>query len=183
MITYISMLRGVNVGGQKSIKMEELVALYESLGFNNVTTYVQSGNVIFNAPEGDSKVFSTMIEQKIKQVYDFPVAVMLRIMPELQRIVNNNPFLKEKGIDTDKLYVTFLSLAPAAFAMSQVQDMHDKLDKFVAINREIYLYCPDGYGRTKYSNNFFERKLGVTATTRNWKTVNTLLEIAKNQSR
>jgi uncharacterized protein (DUF1697 family) len=181
MVTYVSMLRGINVGGQKRIKMEELIVLYESLGFKNVKTYVQSGNVIFNSAE-DVKEFSNMIEEKIRQVFSFPVAVLLRIPTELQQIVSNNPFLEEKGIDTDKLYITFLSNAPTESALSQMKEMHYQLDKFVTINKEIYLYCPNGYGRTKFSNDFFERKLGITATTRNWKTVKTLLEIAKNQS-
>ena len=182
MVTYVSMLRGINVGGQKRIKMEELIALYKSLGFNNVKTYVQSGNVIFNAADGDTKGFSNMIEEKIKQVSSFPVAVLLRIPSELQQIINNNPFLEEKGIDNDKLYITFLSNAPTESALIQMKDMHDESDKYVITNKEIYLYCPNSYDRTKFSNDFFERKLDVTATTRNWKTVNTLLKIANNQS-
>ena len=175
------MLRGINVGGQKRIKMEELIILYESLGFKNVMSYLQSGNVIFNAAE-NIKGLPNVIEGKIKQVFSFPVAVLLRLPTELQQIINNNPFLEEKGLDTDKLFITFLSDAPTESALSQIKEMPDELDRFVANRKEIYLYCPNGYGRTKFSNDFFERKLGVTATTRNWKTVNTLFEIAKNQS-
>jgi uncharacterized protein (DUF1697 family) len=181
MFTYVSMLRGINVGGHQSLKMKELVALYESLGFKNVRTYVQSGNVIFNADEADSKRLSNLIENKIKQVFNLPVAVLIRTPGELKQTLKKNPFLKEKSIDTEKLYVTFLAETPPESALNKLNVAQDELDKFVVKNKEIYLYCPEGYGRTKFSNTFFERKLGVTATTRNWKTVTTLSEMAENQ--
>jgi uncharacterized protein (DUF1697 family) len=182
MDTYVSLLRGINVGGQKKIKMEGLIALYESLGFKNVRTHVQSGNVVFSAPKSNIKELSSMIEERIKEVFNFPVAVLLRTPSELQRIIDNNPFLEDKGIDTNKLYVTFLSNAPANSILSQIKEVRDESDKFVSMNREIYLYCTNGYGRTKFSNDFFEKELGVTATTRNWRTINTLLEIAQSHS-
>jgi uncharacterized protein (DUF1697 family) len=182
MVTYISMLRGINVGGQKKIKMAELTALYESIGLRNATTYVQSGNVIFDAPEQDIKQLSNRIEKRIEQAFGFPAAVLLRRPSELRQIIKNNPLLKGKGLDTDKLYVTFLSDSPIESSLSQMKKTRGEPDRFVAVNTEIYLYCPNGYGRTKFSNDFFERKLGVTATTRNWKTVNSLLELAESQS-
>ena len=181
MVTYVSLLRGINVGRQKRIKMEALVDLYKSLGFKNIKTYLQSGNVIFNAAENIKKL-PNMIGEKIEKVFSFPVAVLLRMPIELQYIVNNNPFLEEKGFEPDKLYITFLSKAPTDSTLSQIKEIHEEWDKFVIIHKEIYIYCPNGYGITKFSNDFFERKLGVTATTRNWKTVNILFEIAKNQS-
>lgn len=182
MVTYISMLRGINVSGRKKIKMEELTALFEFLGLKNVKTYVQSGNVIFNSPQRDTRELSNLIEEKIKRVSKLSVSVLLRTLDELQQIINNNPFLKEKGVDSSKLHITFLSEVPKELGLSKVIGLYGELYKFVIINREVYLYCPDGYGRTKFSNDFFERKLGVTATTRNWKTVNALLDIAKKQA-
>jgi uncharacterized protein (DUF1697 family) len=181
MLTYVSLLRGVNVGRQKRIKSEELITLFEFLGFKNVKTYVQSGNIIFNSDE-NIKELQNIIEKEIKQVFSFPVGVLLRTSTQLQQIINSNPFLVVQSLNTDKLHITFLSNTPNYLALSQIAEIQDELDIFVANNKEIYLYCPNGYGKTKYTNGFFERKLGITATTRNWKTVNTLFEIAKNLS-
>ena len=178
-VTYISMLRGINVGGQRKIKMEDLISLYESLGFKYVKTYVQSGNVIFASPQEDPRELSKSIEAKIKQGFNFDVAVLLRTMAELHRIINDNPFLEEKGMETDKLYLTFLSGAPTGLGVGKVNEKNGGSDKFIVSNREIYLYLPHFYAKTKFSNDFFERKLCVAATTRNWKTVNALLDIAK----
>ena len=182
MATYISLLRGINVGGQKKIKTEELLALFDSLGLKNVRTYVQSGNVIFNSPQRDIQELAKLIETKIVQAFNFSVAVLVRTPDELQRIIDDNPFLREKTADTGKLHVTFLSAMPAKSVVEQMKEMHNESDKFIISNKEIYLYCPDGYGRTKYSNDFFEKKLGMVATTRNWKTVNMLLDMAKKNS-
>ena len=100
----------------------------------------------------------------------------------LQQIINDNPFLEETGVDADRLFLTFLSNTPNELGLSQIKEMQVELEKYVIMRKEVYLYCPRGYGRTKFSNDFFERKLRITATTRNWKTVNTLFEIAKNKS-
>jgi uncharacterized protein (DUF1697 family) len=180
MSTFVSMLRGINVGSQKKIKMDELVTLYKLLGFKNVRTYMQSGNVIFNAMDTDAKKLSSTIQEKIEQVFKFSVAVLLRKPSELRQIITLNPFLQEK--DIDKLYVTFLSDTPSESNLNRIREVQGDKDKFVALNREVYLYCPNGYGRTKFSNDFFEKKLGVNATTRNWRTIKTLLEVADNQS-
>jgi uncharacterized protein (DUF1697 family) len=178
MTTYISLLRGINVSGQKKIKMEELITLYESLDLKHIKTYVQSGNVIFDSSQKDISELSTMIQQKIKQVFGFPVSVFLRTQSELQRIIATNPFLNETSIDINKLYVTFLFDAPIESALSQMKEINTESDEFIISNKEILLHCPKGYGRTKYSNNFFEKKLGITATTRNWKTVTQLFAIS-----
>jgi uncharacterized protein (DUF1697 family) len=181
MFTYISMLRGINVGGHARMTMKELVTLYQSLSLENVRTYVQSGNVIFNSHERDTGQLANLIEEKVKQMYNLTVSVFVKTPGELQQIIENNPFLIEKGVDNSKLYLTFLSGLPAESDLSLVKKIHDEVDKFVIINTEVYLYCPDGYGRTKFSNDFFEKKLGVTSTTRNWKTVNTLCDIANTR--
>ncbi len=181
MLTYLSMLRGINVGGQNKIKMEELKSLYESLGFKNIRTYIQSGNVIFGSAGKDTKELSNLIEEKIKEVFRLSVSVLLRTPAELQHIIDANPFINDKHIDTGKLYITFLSIAPKASALSEMKEIRGDPDKFYIVDREIYLYCPDGYGRTKFSNDFFERKSGIAATTRNWKLVNTLLEMTRDQ--
>ena len=106
MNVFISMLRGINVSGKNRIKMEELRELYESLGFQNVQTYVQSGNVIFESVETDVGEISTRIEKKIKRVSGFDVPVFVRTKSEFQRLIENTPF---PGKDTTKLHVAFLS--------------------------------------------------------------------------
>jgi uncharacterized protein (DUF1697 family) len=178
MNTYISMLRGINVSGQKIIRMEELASLYESLGFKNVRTYVQSGNVLFDSPITEGSRLSGLIADKIKKAFGFFVVVVLRTRDELQAVVQNNPFLKERGIDPARLHVTFLLEAPDQEALSRLQAVKDRTDRIKAGSREVYLHCPQGYGRTKYSNHFIERTLKVSATTRNWNTVLALLGMA-----
>ena len=174
MNTYISMLRGINVSG----RMVELASLYESLGLVNVRTYVQSGNVLFESPLPDSARLSRLIGDRIKKAFGFSVVVVLRIRSELQAVVKNNPFLKDHGIDPARLYVTFLSEVPDQDALKELQAVKDDRDDFRGTRKEVYLYCPDGYGRTKLSNNFLEKKLNVAATTRNWNTVKALLGMA-----
>jgi uncharacterized protein (DUF1697 family) len=178
MTTYVSMLRGINVGGKKRIQMGQLVALYESLNLKNARTYVQSGNVIFDSEVPDASQLMRLIEEGIPKTFGFSAAVLIRTKDELARVVGNNPFVKEKGIDTDKLHVTFLSDVPDKAAVDQVLSVKDQADSFAVIDREVHLHCPNGYGRTKFSNDFFEKSLKVTATTRNWRTVTNLLQIA-----
>jgi len=175
MKTYVSMLREINVSGQKTVKMEELKKLYESLGLKDVQAYIQSGNVIFKSSEAGS-ILTGRIEKKIREYFGFDVVVLLRTKDELQKLVNNNPFSKKS---IDNLYVTFLSGYPALSPLEELNKAKAKSEEFFISGREICLFCPDGYGKTKLSNNFFERKLNVQATTRNWKTVNKLLELAK----
>jgi uncharacterized protein (DUF1697 family) len=177
MATYISMLRGINVSGQKRVEMKDLVILYESLGLKNVRTYVQSGNVIFDSAPQDTKELASMIETRVEQVFKFSAAAVIRTPDELGKIIKDNPFLKESGIDTKNLYVTFLSDKPEK--PDSIMEMQSTPDKFRILNKEVYLHCPNGYGRTKYSNDFFEKKLGLTAITRNWNTVNVLRDMAR----
>jgi uncharacterized protein (DUF1697 family) len=179
MKTYISMLRGINVSGQKKIKMEGLKELYESLGFENVQTYIQSGNVIFECPDRNATELKNRIEGSIIAAFGYPVAVLIRTTSEFQRLIENNPLLGEKNRDATKLHVTFLSDIPEECLIENIKESKAESEDFSIAGREIYLYCPEGYGRTRMSNNFFEKKLKVAATTRNWKTVNKLLELAK----
>ena len=173
---YISMLRGINVSGRKKIHMEELKALYQSLAFKNVQTYIQSGNVIFASSESDISKLTAGIEKKIKQAFGFEVLVFIRTKEDLQKLIKKNPFA---GEDEGKLYVTFLSDQPKNFPTEEINKIRDKAELFFHSSREIYLFCPNGYGRTKLSNTYFERKLKAPATTRNWKTVNMLFSMGE----
>ena len=178
MPTYISMLRGINVSGQKKVLMEDLRKLYELLGLKDVTTYIQSGNVVFTHPSTNALELGSKIEKRIQQAFGFPVTVIMRTKEEFEKIIKNNPLVRKE--DPKSLYVTFLSKVPVTTPMNDIEKAAQKSEKFVIANKEIYLSCPKGYGKTKLSNMFFERKLNVSATTRNWNTVLTLNTIAKD---
>jgi len=181
MQTYISILRGINVSGQKKILMADLKALFEKLMFKNVTTYIQSGNVVFKSKaELSDFELAKKIQTAIFKEYDFQVPVIIRTQQELQKIISSNPFLKEKNIHVEKLHVTFLSEIPAKDLNKSIDSLNFSPDRFYIIDKEVYLYIPNSYGETKLSNKFFENKLKVTTTTRNWKTVNKLEEIASS---
>jgi uncharacterized protein (DUF1697 family) len=175
MQTYIAMLRGINVSGKKVIKMERLRATFAELGFSNVQTYVQSGNVVFEASNNSAAVLRGKIEQKILRDFSFSVPVFLKTSREMEEVIKCNPFLKDSAIDQTKLHVTFLSDAPPGSAPGLLQSLAAGLEQFHIVGREIFLYCPHGYGNTKLSNTAIERKLSIGATTRNWTTAKTLL--------
>ena len=176
---FIAMLRGINVGGQKSVKMELLRASFTALGFNDVKTYVQSGNVIFGATDDSATALSKKIERKILGDFRFHVPVFLRTAEEMETTVRRNPFLKDAAIDPSKLHVTFLASAPPKAAHKKLQPLAVCEEQFHITGRDVYLHCPNGYGTTKLSNTAIEKKLSIGATTRSWKTANTLLAMAQ----
>ena len=178
MQTYISMLRGINVSGQKKIRMVELKSLYESLGFENVQSYVQSGNVVFDSEEQDAIKLRGTIEAQIESTFGFSVPVLIRTGDDFQRIIKSHPFKDKEAI---RVLVTFLYEHPEQSKLDELSDYKDKVDHFAIGEQEIYLFCPGGYGKTKLSNTFFEKKLGVICTTRNWKSVNALYEMASQR--
>ena len=179
MIKYISILRGINVSGQKTIKMAELKSLYEKLGFDNVLTYIQSGNVIFDTPVKNTAELKATIEDAIEEKYKFHVPVILRTNQELEAILRNCPFGSIDMVeDGTKVLVTFLSSLPSDIKASNIQRYVVEPEKLVCVEKEVYLHCPNGYGRSKLSNTFLEKKLGVEATTRNLKSVHKLYELS-----
>jgi len=178
MNTFISMLRGINVSGKNRISMAALKDIYEQLGLNNVVTYVQSGNVVFDTTEEDATALARAIENAITRSLGLDVPVVVRNKSCFQRLLDGNPFTHQRNEDLTFLHITFLSDVPAVSA-PLIPD--GCLDEFVLEDRELYLFCPGGYGETKLSNSFFERKLKVTATTRNWKTVNALYDLANQR--
>jgi uncharacterized protein (DUF1697 family) len=180
MPTHVAMLRGINVGQGKIVKMERLRSSFEALGFDSVRTYVQSGNVVFESEQKSATGLSKKIEEKIQRDFGFTASVLVKSSKEIAQIVGNNPLVKEKGIDHSKLHVTFLSDAPPKTAVKLLEPLARGSELVRILSREIYLYCPDGYGRTKLSNNAIEKKLSVVATTRNWRTVNALLEMCRS---
>jgi len=177
MTTYIAFLRGINVGGQKIIKMEKLKEIFESLQFQNVKTYIQSGNVMFESTE-DSPDILYKIEAELESVLGYKVTSIIRTADELEKVIEQNPFSTSECFE--KQYVTFLYGEPAAEAVDRLMSYKNDVDDFCVINREVFLLCGKGYGKTKFSNHFLESKLDVLATTRNWKTINKVLNMIKN---
>jgi len=179
MKTYISMLRAINVVGKRMIKMPELVRLYDNLMLKDVRTYIQSGNVIFKTDDGNSsEVLSMKIEQAILEKFGFDVAVILRTPEEIAAAIGNNPFRNPDGSVKENIYVTFLENEPLSELSTAINITAYLPDRFIIKGKEIYIDCAGGYGTTKLSNNFFENKLKVRATTRNWKTVKVLSEMS-----
>lgn len=168
------MLRGVNVGGKK-VEMEKLRRVYESLSLGNVRSYIQSGNVLFESSNSDAHLLVNRIEKEIAKAFGFDVSIIMRTDKEIRKIIENNPL---SGKDPTKLHVTFLLEEPDDFPVEEVRRIKNKAEDFEIKGKEIYLFCPNGYGKTKLSNSFFEKKLKTVATTRNWRTVNTFLTMA-----
>jgi uncharacterized protein (DUF1697 family) len=178
--TYVCLLRGINVVGHKIIKMDRLRAAFEALGFADVKTYIQSGNVVFKAPAQSSEKLAKRIGEAVLSQFGFSVPAMVKTPEEVGAVIKNNPFLKEKGIDSSKLHVTFLSHAPEKTAVKMLDAIAADPDRFRCSRETVYLHCPNGYGETKLSNNAFEKMLAVRATTRNWKTVNKLHQMMQD---
>jgi uncharacterized protein (DUF1697 family) len=176
---YIALLRGINVSGQKMIKMKDLIKVFESLGFINIKTYLQSGNVIFEHEVVDILELTDKIENKIIEAFGFTVKTIILTNDELESIINSNPLLNGSDIDQDKLHVTFLSEKPEQSKLDNLEIKKEIEEKFMIILKEVYLYCPNGYGRTKLNNAVFEKKLKVIATTRSWKTVKNIFDLSK----
>ena len=179
MITYISILRGINVSGQKLIKMDALRKSYVNLGFDHVTTYLQSGNVIFTGKKADSGQLAQMISGQIEKDFGFQVPVIVLSIDKLQQIIDDNPFAGDVNKDKAFLHVTFLSSIPDKQDLNTIEEKKQNGEEVSFSDHAVYLYCPNGYGTSKLNNNFLEAKLKVTATTRNWKTTNELLSIAR----
>lgn len=179
MKTYISILRGINVSGHKIIKMDALRTSYENMGFSNVKTYVQSGNIIFSYDDIESKKLEERIFQQIKKDFGFDVPVIVLSVEKLEEIIKNNPFLKDKSKEESFMHVTFLASKSETNNFKAIEEKKKDNEDIIFSDYAVYLYCPNGYGNTKLNNNFIEAKLKVRATTRNWKTTNELFQIAK----
>ena len=151
--------------------MEQLAQVYETLGMEKVQTYIQSGNVIFEHKKTDAHKLTNEIQNQIRKSFGFEVVVILRTGNEFRSLIKKTPFDKR---DPTKLYVAFLSDLHGNVPIEEISGARGKGEEYSVSGKEVYLYCPNGYGRTKLTNNFFEDKLGVAATTRNWNTVNTL---------
>lgn len=176
----ISMLRGVNVGGNHKIAMNELRALYESLGLETPRTHIQSGNVIFSTPKGTLPSLADRIESAIEQRFGFRPAVILRTRAEMRLAIDQNPFAAMEGIEPSKLLVTFLAADPGAEARARVRAIEVHPEQLHIIGRELYVYYPKGAGQTKFPAVRIGKILGTPGTARNLNTVLKLSGIAES---
>lgn len=186
MAIYIALLRGINVGGKNKIKMFDLKHMFESMGINQVQTYIQSGNVIFQSEE-DEDFLRVRIEHEIKSIFGFEVNVVLRTSAELEYISLNCPF-SEKEVSEAKssseleiLYVSLLIQSPAQDGIQRLNAYRTESDEYQIQGREVFLLLRHGIRNSKLANNL--QKLGVTGTMRNWKTITKLHALAKDMER
>ncbi|THD66515.1 DUF1697 domain-containing protein [Robertkochia marina] len=174
---YVSLLRGINVSGKRLIKMEALRRCYESIGFEKVTSHLQSGNLIFYAEEQEVTKLSQKISSRIEAEFGHEVPVMVLTAQEFRNIAESNPFTRHIDKDPSFFHITFLSANPENYDTQAIMEKKQKGEEVAITDRAVYLYCPNGYGKTKLTNNLFENKLNLKATTRNQKTVDRLLEL------
>ncbi len=175
----VSMLRGVNLGARNRIQMEALRALYHRLGLRDARTYVQSGNVLFKTEEPDMAALAKRIESAIERSFSFRPAVILRTPPELKRVIEKNPFAERAGLHPGKLIVTFLQCHPVPEACESVSRIKTDPEELRVDGRELYIYFPNGMGRSKLQLTNIERMLKVQGTSRNWNSVTQMLAIAE----
>ena len=173
----IALLRGINVGGKNRLPMKELAALFVDAGCEDVRTYIQSGNVVFRTGSTEGEDISTVISASILSRLGYQIPVITRTAREFQEIVQANPFV-EAGAEADKLHFMFLAELPDSANVEALDTDRSPGDEFAVQGREIYLYCPNGVARTKLTNSYFDSRLSTTSTTRNWRTVQRLLELA-----
>lgn len=177
MKTYFALLRGINVSGQKKVPMAELRDLLSGLGFSHVQTYIQSGNVVFGSAEENSQKLAHDIQQEIKSHFGFEVPVLVKTSRQLKEILTQTPFSKEK---IEQSYFTLLHQKPDGTLAEDVKLLKYPNEEFYITDECVYFFSSAGYGKAKCNNNFFEQKLKVTATTRNYKTMVKLLSLCSD---
>ena len=175
MNTYIALLRGINVGGYKKIPMTELREILTKSGLENVQTYIQSGNVVFQSSQEDTKAIESSIEKSISDYFDFDVPVLVRTRESLKTIFDACPFPEDKKTVS---YFMILNQIPDEEAVREATQKTYPNEAYVIDKDCIYFFCANGYGKAKFNLNFFERKLKVSATARNYKTMVKLLSLS-----
>lgn len=177
MTTHLALLRGINVSGHNMIKMEALKTTLEAIGFKNVQTYIQSGNVFVDAEEESPAKVGFLIKQEIFKVFGHEVPVVVIGSADLEACFQNNPFLKEAAIDVKKLYVAFVSTTLRSDNINDLKISQFKPDEASIDASRIYIKYAVGAGKTRFDQKYIEKKLNVTATIRNWNTVTQLLKM------
>jgi len=173
---YAAFLRGINVGGKNKLPMKDLAAMFTAAGCSDVRTYIQSGNVVFRAGASLAARLPAIVSAEIASKFGLAVPLVLRTLPQMIAVVASNPFLK-RGAAPEQLHVVFLADTPTADLVTLLDPDRSPPDSFHAAGAEIYLHLPNGAGNSKLTNAYFDSKLRTMGTARNWRTVNTLLEM------
>ena len=179
MPVYIAMLRGINVGGHNKVLMADLRTCLSEQGFSNVATYIQSGNVVFQAKRMSPIKLGEQIEGILQERFGFPIPVIIRSSTDMAKQLATNPFLKKKNGNPDHFYFVFADKKPKASLVESIEAPPGIPESFEIVDQVIYLLCPVGTARSKLTIQFFEKNLGVRCTARNMKTVNTLKKMAE----
>jgi uncharacterized protein (DUF1697 family) len=176
--TFLALLRGINVGGKNMLPMKDLTEMFVAAGCDNVRSYIQSGNIVFNAADRLSGQIAGVITARIAERFGYRTPVVLRTVKQLEHVVCNNPFLR-KGAAEETLHVLFLADLPDPRSINALDPDRSPPDAFIVRGQEVYLHLPNGVARTKLTNDYFDSKLTTTSTGRNWRTVMKLLELVK----
>jgi uncharacterized protein (DUF1697 family) len=174
-MTHLALLRGINVAGKNILPMKDLARIFADAGCSNVRTYIQSGNVIFEAPAKVDKI-GLAISEKIEKRFGYRVPLVLRTGEQLRKTIGGNPYLATAS-DQKALHVYFLAHVPNAAAIASLDPKRSTPDAFQVIGHDIYLHMPNGMGRTKLTNAYFDSKLSTISTARNWATILKLSEM------
>jgi uncharacterized protein (DUF1697 family) len=175
----IAMLRGINVGGHHIIKMEALRSLFTSLKFENPQTYVQSGNVIFQSPERNLKTVAARVQSAIEKKFACSPEIIIRTVADLRTVVANNPFAKRKDVLPNYLHVSFLAASPAADAVDAIRALNISPEELHLVGRDLYMYFPNGIGKSKLPWVRLDKALATRGTARNWNSVTKMLAMAE----
>ena len=175
---YLALLRGVNVGGKNKLPMKDLAAMFLAAGCRDARTFIQSGNVLFNAPAKVAKQISRAVPEEIEKRFGHRPPFVIRTADQLALVAANNPFL-QAGADADKAHVMFLADTPDAARVKGLDPLRSAPDAFAVSGADIYLYLPNGIADTKLTNAYFDSRLATVSTGRNWRTVTTLLQMMR----
>jgi uncharacterized protein (DUF1697 family) len=176
---YLALFRGVNVGGNNKLPMKEVPAIFTECGCRDVRTYIQSGNVIFNAPARVAAQAPAAVMRKVHDRFGFEAPIIMRTFEELGAVLLANPFL-DKGVADNRLLVTFLADLPDAAGVLQLDPNRSPGDAFAIVGRELYLHFSEGMARTKLTSQYFDSRLKTIGTARNWRTVQQLHALMKD---
>ena len=174
---HLALLRGINVSGHNMIKMDALKICLEQIGYSSVETYVQSGNVFFETDEESFSKIAFDIKQQIFKTFGHDVPAIVIGKHDLDLCLKNNPFTKDLNVDTKKLYVAFLSKSLQTGAINELKISQFKPDEAAIDDNRIFIKYDVGAGKTRFDQKYIEKKLNLTATIRNWNTINKLLEM------
>lgn len=175
---YIALLRGINVGGKNKLPMEDLVAMFAAAGCADVTSYIQSGNIVFGAKPAVVAKLPTVVGAAIEAKFGFRPPLVLRTATELQQAARNNPFLRA-GVDENALHLAFLADKPTAAQVGELDPQRSPPDRFTVRGRDVYLHLPNGVAKSKLTNAWFDSRLQTVSTIRNWRTVLELVAMVR----